>query len=295
MTTTQPSGAPLPLPMRVSAGFLVTDLSGKTRMKTLPPRRTKRVITRRAASIWRFVIQAASEACRPNSPKARSAPWVATPVRRPRWSLRYLTRAGSNMTYSFFFVARGARGAFGVAVVSVVAALARVARLGFSVPSPSAVAAFVVRVARYDLADGATAVATGADTGADSTAAGGGAGAHRLGQGLLDGTAEGDTLLELGGDVLRYQLSAEFGLLDLLDRHPDPLAGDLLQIVTQLVDAGPTLADDDAGLGGVQRDGERRRRALGLDAGDTRLLEAGPQQAAEADVPEHERPVLLSG
>src|SRR5205807_1975417 len=126
MTTTQPSGAPLPLPIRVSAGFLVTDLSGKTRMKTLPPRRTKRVITRRAASIWRFVIQAASEACRPNSPNARSAPWVATPVRRPRWSLRYLTRAGSNMTYSFFFAARGARGVFGVVVVSVVVALARV-------------------------------------------------------------------------------------------------------------------------------------------------------------------------
>src|SRR5436309_9441685 len=97
MTATQPSGAPLPLPMRVSAGFLVTDLSGKTRMNTWPPRRTNRVITRRAASICRFDIQAASEACRPNSPKARSLPWVATPVRRPRWTFRYLTRAGRHM------------------------------------------------------------------------------------------------------------------------------------------------------------------------------------------------------
>src|ERR1700737_501403 len=34
ITATQPSGAPLPLPIRVSAGFLVVGLSGNTRMKT---------------------------------------------------------------------------------------------------------------------------------------------------------------------------------------------------------------------------------------------------------------------
>src|SRR5256885_1913601 len=179
MTTTQPSGAPLPLPMRVSAGFFVADLSGKTRMKTLPPRRTKRVITRRAASICRFVIQAASEACRPNSPKASSAPWVATPVRRPRWSLRYLTRAGSNMTYSFFLVARGARGVFGVVVVSGVVALARVARLGFSAPSALAVGALGVRGAPFGLAAGAPTVAAGAGPGAGPPGPGGGAPAAR--------------------------------------------------------------------------------------------------------------------
>ena len=39
-TATQYSGAPLPLPMRVSAGFCVTGLSGKMRIQTLPPRRT---------------------------------------------------------------------------------------------------------------------------------------------------------------------------------------------------------------------------------------------------------------
>src|SRR5206468_4527122 len=37
-TATHCSGAPLPLPMRVSCGFLVMGLSGKTRTQILPPR-----------------------------------------------------------------------------------------------------------------------------------------------------------------------------------------------------------------------------------------------------------------
>ena len=64
-TATHPSGLPLPEPMRVSAGFLVTDLSGKMLIHTFPPRRMCRVIATRAASIWRFVIQAGSSATKP--------------------------------------------------------------------------------------------------------------------------------------------------------------------------------------------------------------------------------------
>ena len=50
-TATQRSTGPLPLPMRTSAGFFVTGLSGKMRIQTLPPRRRWWVIARRAASI----------------------------------------------------------------------------------------------------------------------------------------------------------------------------------------------------------------------------------------------------
>src|SRR5207253_899609 len=39
-TATQPSGLPLPDPMRVSAGFFVTGLSGKIRIQIWPPRLT---------------------------------------------------------------------------------------------------------------------------------------------------------------------------------------------------------------------------------------------------------------
>src|SRR6266542_215377 len=93
-TATQPSGAPLPLPMRVSAGFFVNDLSGKIRIQILPPRLTARVMAMRAASIWRAVIQPGSRICRPVSPNARVDPRVALPRIRPRCCFRYLTFEG---------------------------------------------------------------------------------------------------------------------------------------------------------------------------------------------------------
>src|ERR1700761_6188761 len=67
-TATQPSGDPLPEPIRVSAGFLVNGLSGYTLIQTFPPRRILRVMAIRAASIWRLVSQPASNAFRPYSP-----------------------------------------------------------------------------------------------------------------------------------------------------------------------------------------------------------------------------------
>src|SRR5450830_1498599 len=93
-TATQWSGAPLPEPIRVSAGFLVAGLSGKIRIQIFPPRLTERVIARRAASICRDVIQAGSSVARPYSPKATLWPPLAIPDIRPRITLRCLTRFG---------------------------------------------------------------------------------------------------------------------------------------------------------------------------------------------------------
>src|SRR6478735_6395333 len=64
-THTHCSGAPLPLPIRVSCGFLVIGLSGNTRTQIFPPRLMKRVIATRAASIWRSVSQQGSSAFSP--------------------------------------------------------------------------------------------------------------------------------------------------------------------------------------------------------------------------------------
>src|SRR5579872_4741288 len=96
-TATQRSGAPLPLPMRVSAGFLVNGLSGKMRIHSFPPRLMNRVMATREASICRSVIHAGSSALRPYSPKDNSPPRQALPLRRPRCCFRYFTFFGINI------------------------------------------------------------------------------------------------------------------------------------------------------------------------------------------------------
>src|SRR2546429_9974702 len=94
ITATQYSGAPLPLPIRVSAGFLVTGLSGKTRIQIFPPRLTKRAIAIRPASIWRPVIQAESSVFKPQPPNASDVPRHPMPPIRLRDCLRDLTFVG---------------------------------------------------------------------------------------------------------------------------------------------------------------------------------------------------------
>src|SRR5580700_8698527 len=98
-TATHNSGFPLPEPIRVSAGFFVTGLSGKTLIQTLPPRRILRVIAIRAASIWRFVSQPASSDFRPYSPNCTVTWPRERPARRPRCCLRWLTRFGESISY----------------------------------------------------------------------------------------------------------------------------------------------------------------------------------------------------
>src|SRR3954447_26228640 len=61
----QYSTAPLPLPIRTSAGLSVTGTSGKMRIHTRPWRFIWRVIARRAASIWRAVTRSDSTDFRP--------------------------------------------------------------------------------------------------------------------------------------------------------------------------------------------------------------------------------------
>src|SRR2546426_7955052 len=93
---TQYSGWPLPLPMRVSGGRAVTDLSGKMRIHSLPLRFMLRVSATRAASNCVFVIHARSRVCNPNSPKSILRLREAVPLRLPRWDFRYFTRFGIN-------------------------------------------------------------------------------------------------------------------------------------------------------------------------------------------------------
>src|SRR6185436_1133119 len=98
ITHTHSSGAPLPLPMRVSRGFLVYDLSGKTRIQILPPRLTWRVIAIRAASICWLVNQQRPIDFRAYSPKLISVLPFAVPAIEPRCTLRCLTLLGANIS-----------------------------------------------------------------------------------------------------------------------------------------------------------------------------------------------------
>ena len=62
-------------------------------------------------------------------------------------------------------------------------------------------------------------------------------------------------------------------MLDLLDVELDLLACHALQVLAELVHSLPALADDHAGLGGVQRHLNLVGRTLYLDAGKRRARE----------------------
>src|SRR5690606_34648210 len=84
----------------------------------------------------------------------------------------------------------------------------------------------------------------------------------------LHGAAERDSLLQLPRDVVADQLRRNLGPLDLLDVDRRFLAGELRQLVTQLVDLGAALADDDARPPGVHGDGDLARLALNVHQRD---------------------------
>src|SRR5256885_3670704 len=101
---------------------------------------------------------------------------------------------------------------------------------------------------------------------------------------LLHRAAEGDSPLELGGDVLGDELRVDLRLAHLDDVEEHLVLGERLQLLLDLLDARAALADDDSRPRGVHVDLHFARRALDLDLADAGLAEFLLHVLAELDV-----------
>src|SRR5215212_7233116 len=246
-TATYASGVPLPLPMRVSAGFLVTGLWGKMLIQTFPPRRIFLVIAIRAASIWRLVIQAGSNACSPNSPNCTSVPPLAWPRILPLWGFLYLSFLGTSISLPPH--------RFGKLVVDAVVDpdldpdLAHL-RLGLLE------AVIYVRIERVErnspLGNGLRPAHLDAtEPAATLNPRALGATTNGAGESPLHGPPERGPSHELLGDGLGDEAGVELrtGDFPYVDLHL--LAGEALELAAQGVDLATALADHDAWPRGV--------------------------------------------
>ena len=91
--------------------------------------------------------------------------------------------------------------------------------------------------------------------------------------GLLHRAAEGDTLLELRGNVLRDELRVHVGAADLNDVEGDRLAELGFHLLAQSLDLRAALADDDTGTGAVDVDLDLCVVSFDFDLGDTGGIE----------------------
>src|SRR5262249_14851212 len=96
-------------------------------------------------------------------------------------------------------------------------------------------------------------------------------------------------------DVVGHQLRAQLGTLDLLDVDRGFLAGQLSQLVPQLVHLGAPLANDHTGTAGMHRDGDLTGTAVDINLGDRRMAQTGLQVLPDQLVFLEERRHLLGG
>ena len=108
--------------------------------------------------------------------------------------------------------------------------------------------------------------------------------AHRRSDGRLHGAAERNAALELTGDVLADDDGIHLGTLHLEDVDLNLLAGELLELLLQLVDLLAALADDDARTGRRDRNRNQFQRALDDDLRDAGLLQTDVQILADLGV-----------
>src|SRR5580698_25915 len=301
-TATQWSGAPLPLPIRVSAGFFVTGLSGNTRIQILPPRFTKRVIATRLASICRSVIHPGSRTFNPKSPKDNVEPRHALPVMRPRCCLRYFTFFGINIEISSQLSALGSQLNLFLESANRRLPFALLGREKFSLVDPALHANHTVGGSRF----GETIVNVGAQRVQRQTALqvplrprdfiavqpaaypdldSFAAETKRRVHGFTHGPAETNPLLKLQRNRLGDQLRVQLRLMHFLDVDKNIFTrGPLLQVGLELVDFCALAPDDDARPRRLDNDPQLVARPLDFNRADTRRLEFVLQFGFQLDV-----------
>jgi len=85
-------------------------------------------------------------------------------------------------------------------------------------------------------------------------------------------------------DVGGHEACVELRLPDLLDLELDLALGQRADLLSKQFDVGPALADNDARLGGVDRDRDVVDATLDLDATDTRVGQPLDDKQADRDV-----------
>src|SRR6202023_2636872 len=306
-TDTHFSGAPLPLPMRVSAGFFVNGLSGKMRIHNFPPRLVNREMATRDASICRSVIQAASMAFSPYSPNARSPPRQALPLRRPRICFLYFTFFGINIAmfslpgsrrfrytppitalrrshaFALFLQLRRAFGDVLALINPALHADHAVGRVRFRRTKIDVGSQGLQRKPPLQiplLACDFRAIQAARDTHLDALAAKAQRRVHRFSH----RAAEGHALFELQGNRFRNQLCVQFRAVHFLNIDVHFALGALLHFLLELVDLRALAPDDDSGTRRVDAHHQLVRRTLDVDRADARALQAFLQLAPQLHV-----------
>src|SRR5690606_9757011 len=105
--------------------------------------------------------------------------------------------------------------------------------------------------------------------------------AHAAGHGHFHGTTEADTSFQLTGDAICHQSGIQFRTFDLEDVDLDILAGELLELLAQLVHLSTTFADDHSRAGSVDGNGNELQGTFDHDLRNTRFLQAGHQILAD--------------
>src|SRR5882672_2715480 len=294
-TATHFSGAPLPLPMRVSAGFLVNGLSGKIRIHNFPPRLMKRVIATRDASICRSVIHAHSIVAKREitaAPRFSVAP--AAHLLSVLHFLRHQHRSVLASRISSKFLRRGDRFAFLLNLGNLLGYI-------FALIHPALHANYAVRRLRFRgtvinvraqclqrqpslqiplFARDFRAIQPARHAHFDALAAEAQRRIHRF----AHRPPERHALFELQRDRLRYELRVQLGTVHFQDVDVYFALGTLLHVLLQLVDLRALAPDDDAGPRGVNAHDQFVGGALDVDRADARALQFFLQLLAEFHV-----------